>query len=136
MDIPITNALLTFCEEDFECEDGEPRAYMEFPHPDAKEPIGPDDIVRVIYVVYAVSGPDFDDCEEWMVDKVLMPLVEKAGQGAHLYWRKKFLFEALDRSARYLLRVRIGVLDKDYKPVEIEDAMKPEGKPCHRTEDG
>ena len=114
--------LLTFCEENFTCQTGEPKAYMEFPHPDR-----PDENVRVVYVVYAISAKSFKAAESWMIDNVLMPLTKEAGQNPRLYWRKKFAVTQFDDGlGRLILRVRLAVLTQDYEPVEIVNMIKPE----------
>lgn len=135
MEVPITNALITFCEENFSCEVGEPKAFMEFVRPDAEDPIDLDDIVRVIYHTYAIAAECFDDCEDWMVDKVLMPLT-RAG-GVRLYWRleEKFQVETFEDSDECMLRTRIGVLDKDWAPIVIDGAVKMQGDEVRRIGD-
>lgn len=118
--------LICFCEENFDCQDGYPYAYMEFPVPGfGRGPDGPGDIVRVSYEVYAIRAKSFKAAEAWMIDNVLMPFVKEAGPNPKLYWRKKFVVERFKKSdpERLVLRGRFGVLNRNYEQVTIKDAV-------------
>lgn len=112
--------LIDYLEQHFRCEHGERRAFFEMPAPGGN-------VTRVIYVSYVVNGPDWGSVEDWMIDNVLKPLVEKAGENTWLYWRLEECFEVRTEDDRIQLRTRIGVLDKDLNAVEITECMKPEG---------
>lgn len=119
--------LIDYLEQHFHCAHGERMAYFEMPAPGGK-------VTRVIYVSYVVNGPDWSSVETWMMDNVLRPLVEKAGENAWLYWRLEecFQFELIDDRVR--LRTRIGVLNEDLEAVEITESMRPEGEDEIRIE--
>lgn len=118
-----TSYLLTVCEQNFRCQNGASRAYMEFMRPDRPNSMDPDDLVRLIYVTYAVKARSFKAAESWMVENVITPLSQQGGK--YLYWRKKFFVrEHEEDPGRLVLKVRLGVLNKDYQAVEIRDMIK------------
>lgn len=126
--IPVFEPLVTFCQENFDCERGPAAAYFELPQ------IGLDP-VRVIYVVYAIEGPTYEACETWMIDKVFRPLVQKAGIDARLYWRLPEMFDITPYRDVIRLRTRLAVLNKDLELCQIPEAIKPEGTACPRVSD-
>ncbi len=125
----IIQRLTTVAEDLFDCSWGPSMAFFEIPQRDA-------DIVRVIYRTYGVRGNDIDALEQWMLNKVLFPLSEKAGacsdprllRVSRLYWRLTTCFDVsvLDDEL-YYLRTRLAVLDAGLNEVMLESVIKPEG---------
>lgn len=110
-------------EHYFDCTWGQPRAFFELPQRRGED-------IRVTYVVYAVAGNDLAELEQWMIDEVLRPLDQKAGDGSRLYWRNDQCFNlTLIEGDRYYLRTRLAVLDKDLNEVRLDDLIKREGEP-------
>lgn len=110
--------LIDYLEACFRCEQGERAAYFEMPALGGK-------VTRVTYVTYAVTGPDLAAVESWMMDKVLRPLVAKAGENAWLYWRLEECFEIGNEDDRVQLYMRIAVLDKELNAVDLTGDIEP-----------
>lgn len=112
-------------ESFFDCQPGPPRAFFELP-----QRVG--DSVRVTYVVYAITGQDLSDMEQWFFARVIDPLRYKAGTGSFLYWRNSERVSVSVRSVdgaktQYVIRTRLAVFDRDLHEIRIHDAIKPEG---------
>ncbi len=124
---PLAQPLIDYCEEHFDCELGPPMAFFELPQKDGADP------VRVIYHVYAVQGPTYQDCEVWLLENVFEPLVQAAGEEPRLYWRneEKFVVEPL--RDRVKVRTRLAVLKK-LEQVILEEQVAREGIACPSTE--
>ena len=119
----VIQRLREVAEQYFDCQHGVPMAFFEIPQRDGED-------IRVIYVTYAVRGPDVFDLEQWMIDNVILPLMEKTDGQGKLYWRLAECFDmSLDTDGLYSLRTRIGVLDKDLNVVRLDEVMKHEGQP-------
>ncbi len=125
---PVAQPLITFCEENFDCELGPPMAFFELPQREGKDP------VRVIYHVYAVRGPTYEDCEKWLIEKVFEPLVHRAGDEARLYWRLDYKIAVEPLRDGVMVRTRLAILDKEMQQVFIAEMMTPEGADCPSTE--
>ena len=111
-------------ERNFMCKIGPAKAFFEF------------DGVRAVYVAYAAGGSDSERLNDWMIDGVLKPLLEKGGH--YLYWRlpEKIEFRhPSDDADLYRIYTRIAVLDKDFNSVLISDMVKPEGYPMRELDD-
>lgn len=127
-------------EMKFHCMDGSRTAWFELPVRDG-------DPIRVIYVVYAVSGPVLADLEDWFFDEVIVPLYEKTGTGGYLYWRRSERVEVTSIAVhkgtntpytgvmsdaveqRFKIYTRIAVLTNDLKEVRLDEIIKREGAP-------
>ena len=111
------------------CQLGPPKAYFDLPSSD-----GP---VRVVYVVYAAKARTRYAVMEWMLEKVLKPLVNGAGKGGYLYWRNKACIEVPSDpiDGWYKAYTRIAVLDNTLGPVCITNMVKPEGVAMRELED-
>lgn len=124
---PLAQPLIDYCEEHFDCELGPPMAFFELPQRDSKDP------VRVIYHVYAVQGPTYQDCEKWLIEHVFEPLVKAAGEEPRLYWRieDKIQVEPLRDGVK--VRTRLAVLKKLEQVILAEQVIR-EGIACPSTE--
>lgn len=114
--------LIETFESAFACDIGPPKSFFEIPQRFGKP-------VRVIYSSYVASGNDLAELELWFIVNVVAPLAEK---GVSLYWRLPSRIEVYPRqthgkSEDYVIRTRIGVLDKLLQLVVIEDTVTPEG---------
>ena len=116
------NKVIAYAESNFRCLLGEPKAFFEIPQRDG-------DIVRVIYVVYALACLEEGVLEPAMI-RTLSKLKEMGGE--FLYWRnpeKVDIRQDDDGTHKYRIYTRIAVLNKDLEPVVLDDEIKPEGEP-------
>lgn len=127
-DNPLAQPLIDYCEEHFDCEVGPPKAYFELPQRDGKDP------VRVTYVVYAVQGPTYGACEEWLLEHVFEPLEKEAGDDKLLYWRLPEMFQVEPLRDGVKVRTRLMVLDKNMNQVFIAEKVVSDGEACSTIE--
>ena len=118
----IVQRLREVTEQEFDCQHGLQQAFFELPQRGAES-------IRVTYVVYAFKGNDLNVLEQAMIDEVIVPLSQKAGADAMLYWRLTdcYQVDVIDDGEHYMLRTRIAVLDKDLNAVTLPDVVKTEG---------
>jgi len=106
--------LINFAENNFQCVLGEPRASILI------------DDVCVPYVVYAAQSKLPIKLEQWLLQEVFAPLLEKGG--CRLYWRSEEKIDLSSDEEMYRIWMRVAVLDKSGSQVRLEDRIKPEGE--------
>ena len=125
---PLAQPLIDYCEEHFDCELGPPMAFFELPQRESK------DVVRVIYHVYAVQGPTYEDCEAWLLENVFEPLQQRAGDEARLYWRNEDKISVEPMRDGVKVRTRLAVMSREVRQVIIEAHCHQSDGTCDRVE--
>jgi len=110
------DSLIDFLEDNLHCQHGPAVAFFTLPQKDED--------IRVVYVTYAVLAKSVESADDWILEKVFKPLVEK---GKYLYWRLPRFVERREVEGNHQLYTRIAVLDENLDAVVIEDKVKPEG---------
>ena len=104
--------LLDLCEKLFTCKDGPPQAWFELGGK------------RIVYVVYAFTGPDKESLLEHAAEHLFKPLSDKGG--VSLYWR--CAPELTIENNRSKLWMRFAMVDKNNDAVTLPDQLKAEGR--------